>query len=110
MTPSNILLCLLEHTSVMTDRLLRDSVQNRNAHILGPRFQIVQIMVSQHGILEPQRVSKLFLGVKEKFWGITIIAQGYLNYDIGGTRIRKIIAWGYAKILRVLRGYTVDKF
>ena len=26
-----------------------------------------------------------------------IIALGYVNYDIGGTQIKKIIAWGYVK-------------
>ena len=32
--------------------------------------------------------------------GVLIIANGYANNDFGGTRFKKIIAWGYAKSLK----------
>ena len=52
---------------------------------------------STWGTLAPQGTQKV-PGVCKKFQGRQIITQGYVNYDIGGMQIRKIIAWGYVKI------------
>ena len=48
------------------------------------------LRVYQPGVLEPQ-------GYAKKFQGMHIKAKVFANYEIGGTQIRKIIAWGYAK-------------
>ena len=53
-------------------------------------YIIAYARVSQPGVLEPQGVSKKFQGVREKSQDMQIMAGGYANYDIGGTRIRKI--------------------
>ena len=55
---------------------------------------LIYCRVSQSGVLEPQ-------GVHKKFQGIQILTYGYANFEIGGMRIRKIIAWGYAKTSKV---------
>ena len=53
-------------------------------------FLIVQLRVSQPGLLEPQGVSKNS--------GATQKVQGYANYDFGSTWIWKTLSWKYAKI------------